>query len=291
MDLPDYVIEALSHGNKIEAIKRLRQARHMGLAEAKAAVESWQGSGSAARCSSPAQVRPQTLQLPEDVVAALHSGNKIEAIKRLRLAQPLGLKDARDTVEAWLAEQPDIAATPGKAARSASRASLLLTLAVIATFTWMFVHLVDVAAAIIVLSHHDGYQQTTFSVEALHYQTDDESGLRWGFEGHIAGRSERFYAPTLADADALGYAGLRRRFPPGAQLAVWYNPHVTRTLFQGRSLHVLPFTESLAANEIARLQWWAVYCLLPFVLVLGIAARRQKRHQPPDAENGRPLVP
>ena len=38
--------------------------------------------------------------LPADVIAALQRGNKIEAIKRLRQASGLGLKEAKDAVEA-----------------------------------------------------------------------------------------------------------------------------------------------------------------------------------------------
>ncbi|MGE4542500.1 MAG: hypothetical protein AB7D06_00190 [Pedobacter sp.] len=290
MDLPEHVIEALNRGNKIEAIKRLREFRGMGLAEAKQAIETWQKTG-AATSSSPGHGHPQTRSLPEDVVASLLAGNKIEAIKRLRKTQSLGLKDAKNTVEAWLAGQSDLAAVPGKGARRAPQPNLLLALAVIVTFAWMFIHLIDVAGAIIVLSHQNGYRQGIFSVEKLRYDTDGEGGRMWGFEGQVAGRHERYYAPSLADADTLEYAGLRRRFPPGTQLTVWYNPRVTKILFQGRSLGVLPFSENLAATEIARLQWWSVYCLLPFVLVLGFAARIKKRPQQPNAENGRPLVP
>ena len=45
--LPPDVVEALRKGNKIEAIKRLREATKLGLAEAKGAVEQFEQRGKA----------------------------------------------------------------------------------------------------------------------------------------------------------------------------------------------------------------------------------------------------
>ncbi len=44
--------------------------------------------------------------LPADVVEALSQGRKIEAIKRLRAVRSMGLKDAKDTVEAYVSNDP-----------------------------------------------------------------------------------------------------------------------------------------------------------------------------------------
>lgn len=40
-------------------------------------------------------------ELPADVIAAIREGKRIEAIKRLRAARGLQLKDAKDQVEAY----------------------------------------------------------------------------------------------------------------------------------------------------------------------------------------------
>ena len=42
------------------------------------------------------------IELPGDAIAALEQGNKIEAIKVVRVAKGLGLKEAKDLVEEYL---------------------------------------------------------------------------------------------------------------------------------------------------------------------------------------------
>ena len=46
--------------------------------------------------------------LPLDVVDALRAGRKIEAIKRLRDHRNLGLKEAKQTVEAYAKAHPEL---------------------------------------------------------------------------------------------------------------------------------------------------------------------------------------
>ena len=43
---------------------------------------------------------------PADAIQALRRGNKIEAIKLVRLARNIGLKEAKDAVEDYLRAQP-----------------------------------------------------------------------------------------------------------------------------------------------------------------------------------------
>lgn len=45
-------------------------------------------------------------QLPAEVVNAIHAGRKIEAIKLLREARGLGLKDAKHAVDAYIRKNP-----------------------------------------------------------------------------------------------------------------------------------------------------------------------------------------
>jgi len=69
--------------------------------------------------------------LPEDVIAALVQGNKIEAIKRLRAARGIGLKDAKDQVEAYVPTDPLVRARLAEA-RQQSRRGCLTWLGVLA---------------------------------------------------------------------------------------------------------------------------------------------------------------
>ena len=47
--------------------------------------------------------------LPADALAALHEGRKIDAIKILREQRGLGLKEAKDEVDAYLRDHPELA--------------------------------------------------------------------------------------------------------------------------------------------------------------------------------------
>lgn len=49
-------------------------------------------------------------QLPPEAVAALNAGRKIEAIKIVREQQGIGLKEAKELVEGYLAVHPEIGA-------------------------------------------------------------------------------------------------------------------------------------------------------------------------------------
>ena len=48
------------------------------------------------------------IELPVEALAALQGGNKIEAIKVVRAAHRLDLKDAKDLVERYVAAQPGL---------------------------------------------------------------------------------------------------------------------------------------------------------------------------------------
>ncbi len=79
--------------------------------------------------------------LPEDVLTALQRGDKIEAIKLLRVRRKLDLKDAKDAVDAYLKEYgpQDDSAAPGKTA-SNGRGLAWLVIACAAGFAayWLF---------------------------------------------------------------------------------------------------------------------------------------------------------
>jgi ribosomal protein L7/L12 len=70
-------------------------------------------------------------QLSAAAIAALHAGNKIEAIKLVREQRNMGLKEAKDAVEDYVRSQPSLQATLA-AAQSETNRSVLMWLAGIA---------------------------------------------------------------------------------------------------------------------------------------------------------------
>ncbi|MCA0352333.1 MAG: ribosomal protein L7/L12 [Chloroflexi bacterium] len=92
----------LSQGKKLEAIKQVRLQTSLGLKEAKDYVEAIERGLSPI---SPGVVEPTVPQLPEDLLReaqiVAQQGNKIQAIKMVREATKLSLKEAKDLVESW----------------------------------------------------------------------------------------------------------------------------------------------------------------------------------------------
>ena len=93
--LPSDVVEALQRGETIEAIKRLRAATGLGLKEAKDVIDEY-ASGNPVVVTGVHASQP----FSDAVMQAARSGNKIEAIKLLREQTGLGLKEAKDAIEA-----------------------------------------------------------------------------------------------------------------------------------------------------------------------------------------------
>lgn len=87
----------IAAGRKIEAIKLYRDATGAGLAEAKEAIELIE-AGKPPKDSTRAAIGDdRALLAVSDLVA---KGDKIEAIRRYREATGLGLKEAKDAVDA-----------------------------------------------------------------------------------------------------------------------------------------------------------------------------------------------
>src|SRR5262245_12857447 len=99
--IPPPVAEALRAGNKIEALKRRRNMTGLGLKEAKDWVDAYERGSAApvemrAAPAAPVQLDlAAKIQLSKDALAALNSGNKIEAIKIIRQATGMGLAEAK----------------------------------------------------------------------------------------------------------------------------------------------------------------------------------------------------
>ena len=95
----EHIADLIEQGRKIEAIKLLREATGASLAEAKEQVERL--TAEAAGQPDPAEQHGlDTNGLPEDVLALARAGQKIEAIKLLRERNGIGLKEAKEQVDA-----------------------------------------------------------------------------------------------------------------------------------------------------------------------------------------------
>jgi ribosomal protein L7/L12 len=85
-----------------------------------------------------------TQELPGEALAALERGSKIEAIKSLRMERSIGLKEAKDAVEAFLREHPDVQQKMAGANRQSAQGAVpwLFLVAAIATAAvlWMRSH-------------------------------------------------------------------------------------------------------------------------------------------------------
>jgi len=115
--LPVDVLAELSRGNKIEAIKLLREATGLGLKESKDVIDQYDG-----RNPSHATDTSSMGPLPLPVIEALQRGEKIESARLLRKKTGLGLKEAKDWIDtsAQEAQSRGSVRAPGEVPRSNS---------------------------------------------------------------------------------------------------------------------------------------------------------------------------
>jgi ribosomal L7/L12-like protein len=74
---------------------------------------------------------PPSVTLSEAAISALQLGNKIEAIKHVRVEQGIGLKEAKDLVEAYLRTQPAFQSTLAAKQTQIKQSGLLWLVALI----------------------------------------------------------------------------------------------------------------------------------------------------------------
>lgn len=79
-------------------------------------------------------------ELPAEAITALEYGNKIEAIKHVRLAHHLGLKEAKELVEQYLLTRPDVKnrMAPANVSNSKNGIGLLLLIVLIGFAAYHF---------------------------------------------------------------------------------------------------------------------------------------------------------
>lgn len=102
--LPPAVLASLAQGRTIDAIKQLREAHGLSLNEAKDIVDAHlrpaAASPSTTARATGFSASTSTGSVPDTVQHALAQGNKIEAIRMLRDHAGIGLKEAKDRVDA-----------------------------------------------------------------------------------------------------------------------------------------------------------------------------------------------
>ncbi|HEX7802293.1 MAG TPA: 50S ribosomal protein L7/L12 [Pseudoxanthomonas sp.] len=100
---PAAAVAALAQGQRIVAIKRVRESNPgMDLREAMETVDAYASGGQRFTVDAPAEVAIAPVDgLPAEAIAALSRGQVIEAIKIVRAATGLGLKEAKDLVEQY----------------------------------------------------------------------------------------------------------------------------------------------------------------------------------------------
>lgn len=79
-------------------------------------------------------------RLPPDVVEAITAGRKIEAIKRLREARGLGLREAKDAVERYIRARPDLVERYRSRVGGGGK---LLVLGIALALAWMVIRLLS----------------------------------------------------------------------------------------------------------------------------------------------------
>jgi ribosomal protein L7/L12 len=115
------VAAQIEQGNKLEAIKLLREETGMSLIEAKDLIDSADAQNPALRAPQP----QGKIVLSSVVLDKLMQGNKIEAIKTLRDETGLGLKEAKDTVEQGLLDHPEVKMQYDVVSKQGRKSSLL----------------------------------------------------------------------------------------------------------------------------------------------------------------------
>jgi len=127
--LLDDIKAEIAAGNKITAIKLYRDATGAGLAEAKEAIELI-AAGKPPKAEGRAP-QPDDAAL-QGITAAISAGSLIEAIRLYRAATGVGLKEAKDAVDALAVQlNPAAVKTRDAAMRRMQRLALIAVLIVV----------------------------------------------------------------------------------------------------------------------------------------------------------------
>lgn len=129
VEVDEQLAQLISNGEKIAAIKLLREHTGMGLAEAKAAVEHATAGGRAPVATA---VAAGDDGIPDEVRALVERGERIAAIRLLRERQGIDLMDSKQRI--------DRAFGPDPRARRVGAVLIAAVVAGAAAFGWLVRH-------------------------------------------------------------------------------------------------------------------------------------------------------
>jgi ribosomal protein L7/L12 len=95
VQIEDDILTLVSQGDYLDAARLLQSRRGITLDEAAAEIDRLRGD------ITPLDPGSATDPITPEIAAAIRSGRKIEAIKLYREAHGVGLKDAKDAVDAY----------------------------------------------------------------------------------------------------------------------------------------------------------------------------------------------
>lgn len=107
-DIPVFAKELAGRGQLVEAVKVTRERTGLSLKDAKNAVQEYlRNPHGASRFGGPRENLTRS-GIPPQAIASLEQGQFLDAVKQTRAAHMLGLKAAKETVEHFLRQHPDI---------------------------------------------------------------------------------------------------------------------------------------------------------------------------------------
>lgn len=139
---PAEAIAAIARGQMIVAIKQVREANNLDLRTAKEAVDAYVSGNRdfTILLSTPAEPDEGRGAFPQEAEVALARGQTIEAIKIVREKYRIGLREAKDLVDAQAhrhaGRQPSSFPTVSRDRMNGSRALAVAALAVCGALLW-----------------------------------------------------------------------------------------------------------------------------------------------------------
>tara|TARA_R110002096_G_scaffold1376_20_gene7290 strand:- start:3630 stop:4094 length:465 start_codon:yes stop_codon:yes gene_type:complete len=119
--IPDDAMAYAKRGDKIAAIKALREHTGLNLQQAREAIEAYLADPRRDAAVVPAHEPLQSQPIPRRAIVALENGRLVEAVKHVRDATGAGLKDAKEHLERHLADNPALDAKFNAAATAERR--------------------------------------------------------------------------------------------------------------------------------------------------------------------------
>ena len=142
IDVPPAASELARRGNLIEAIKLTREYSGCSLIDAKEAVEASVRERVMSARAAATEADAHGGDIPLAAILSLQKGRLIDAVKHIREASGLGLKESKERVDAWLERNPQALArfkaeASAEMKRFIRKVSVFLTVALLALLAYL----------------------------------------------------------------------------------------------------------------------------------------------------------